>query len=185
MRRSLAALRDQHGKRVFDTVIRFNVDLREAAAMGSPIVEFRPGSRGREDYRNLAQEVVSSGLHVEYEAIARREADDRRHVEQVVDEKVEAVYGAILTDNGVRFVCHAPDAGRVQVAGDFNNWNADDGKSELAPTDEPGVWRKEIRLGPGRYAYRLVIDGRWCSDPANPYVESNPYGELNSVIEIQ
>jgi len=49
----------------------------------------------------------------------------------------------------------------------------------------PAVWRREYRLPPGRYAYRLIIDGRWCSDPANPYVESNPYGELNSVVEIQ
>jgi hypothetical protein len=54
----------------------------------------------------------------------------------------------------------------------------------MAPTDEPGVWRREFRLPPGRYAYRLIIDGRWCSDPANPYVESNPYGELNNVVEV-
>lgn len=92
------------------------------------------------------------------------------------------VYGAIPIEGGVRFVCHAPDAKRVQVAGDFNQWRESD--SEMNPTELAGVWQKEVRLGPGRYAYRLIIDGRWTSDPANPYVESNPYGELNSVVEI-
>jgi hypothetical protein len=54
----------------------------------------------------------------------------------------------------------------------------------MRPTEVDGVWEREFRLPPGRYAYRLVIDGRWVSDPANPYVENNPYGELNSVVEI-
>ena len=185
MRRALAALRDQYAGRVLDTVIHFNVDLREAAAMGSPILEFRPGSRGHTDYRALAQEVLSAGLQVEYETLAQQETETFEREERAVDEKVEAVYGAVVTEGGVRFVCHAPDARRVQVAGDFNSWGTVDGETEMTPTDQTGVWRKEIRVGPGRYAYRLIIDGRWCSDPANPYVESNPYGELNSVVEVQ
>jgi len=184
MRRSLADLKQRYAGRVFETVIRFNVDLREAAAMGSPIVEFKPRSRGHEDYRALAQEVLAADLQVQHEALQHREADARRRAEQAVDEKLQSVYGAIVTDEGVCFLCHAPNAKRVQVAGDFNDWRADDGNADMEPTDQPGVWRKAVRLGPGRYAYRLVIDGRWCSDPANPYVESNPYGELNSVVEV-
>lgn len=184
MRRSLASLREQHGGRVLETIIRFNVDLREAAALGGPVMECRPGSRGHEDYRALAQEVLSSGLHVEYEALTRRQAEDDRRQEQAVDEKVEAVYGAILVPGGVRFVCHAPDAQRVQIAGDFNRWDSA-ANGDMTPTSEPGVWRKDLSLPPGRYAYRLILDGRWTSDPANPYVESNPYGELNSVVEVQ
>ena len=38
--------------------------------------------------------------------------------------------------------------------------------------------------GPGRYRYRYVIDGQWNSDPHNKHVESNPFGELNSVVEV-
>ena len=185
MRRALASLRDRQGPRILDTVIRFNVDLREAAAMGSPIREYRPNSRGHDDYRALAQELLAADLQVEYEALQRRQAEEHRREEQAVDEKVEAVYGAILTEEGVRFVCHAPGASRVQVAGDFNQWNVAGSDTEMVATEQRGVWRKDVPLGPGRYAYRLVIDGRWCSDPANPYVESNPYGELNSVVEVQ
>ena len=36
---------------------------------------------------------------------------------------------------------------------------------------------------PGRYRYRLVVDGTWKRDQYNTYVESNPYGELNNVVE--
>jgi chromosome partitioning protein len=184
-RRTLAVLRERYEQKVLDTVIHFNVDLREAAAMGCPIAEFKPEARGHQDYRALAEEVLAGGLHAAYEAAATEEIETARREEAAVDRKVEAVYGAILIDHGVRFVCLAPGAKRVQVAGDFNQWNAAAGDSEMEPAQEPGVWRREFRLPPGRYAYRLIIDGRWCSDPANPYVESNPYGELNSVVEVQ
>jgi chromosome partitioning protein len=184
MRRSLATLRDRHGPLVLQTVVRFNVCLREAAAMGSPICEFRPDSRGHEDYRALAQELLASALHQEYEEMAREEVRQDRAQEQAVTEKIEMVYGATPIADGVRFVCHAPGARCVQVAGDFNQWSTAGGAADMAAAERPDVWVKELRLAPGRYAYRLVIDGRWTSDPANPYVESNPYGELNSVVEV-
>jgi len=184
MRRSLAALKQNHGSRLFQTVIRFTVDLREAAAMGSPIVEFRPESRGCADYRALAQEVLAADLQVQFETLADRQAEADREAERRLDEKIEAVYGPIVGPGKVCFVCRAPEARRVQVAGDFNGWRTDDGTADMEPGDRPGLWRKELRLPPGRYAYRLIIDGRWCADPANPYVESNPYGELNSVVEV-
>jgi chromosome partitioning protein len=185
MRRALTALRDQHGPLVMESVIRFNISLREAAAMGSPIAEFRPGSRGHEDYRALAQELLASGLHLEYEEMTREEAAQAAQEERDTDRKVQLVYGAMPIDGGVRFVCHAPGAKRVQVAGDFNQWSTAEHGADMDATDYDGVWQKEFRLPAGRYAYRLIIDGRWTSDPANPYVESNPYGELNSVVEVQ
>jgi chromosome partitioning protein len=184
MRRSLASLRQRYADHLFDTVIRFNVDLREAAAMGSPIVEFKPDSRGCADYRALAQEVLASDLQIAADEMERRRAGAEAQAERRLDEKVDAVYGPVATEDGVCFRCHAPEAARVQVAGDFNGWRADNGESDMEPADRPGVWRKRVPLPPGRYAYRLIIDGRWCSDPANPYVESNPYGELNSVVEV-
>jgi 1,4-alpha-glucan branching enzyme len=150
--------------------------------MGSPISEFLPDSRGHEDYRALAQELLSAGLQLEYEDLREKEAADEKAAEEEVDKKIELVYGAIPIPGGIRFVCNAPDAKRVQVAGDFNQWNSDDG--DMVASRTPGVWQKELKMTPGRYAYRLVIDGRWQSDPANPYVESNPYGELNSVVEV-
>ena len=184
MRRALAALREQYGPMVLDTVVRFNVSLREAAAMGSPICESMPDSRGHQDYRALAQELLASDLQQAYEDMAREEAHEEAEDEKALEEKIEMVYGAVPIEGGVRFVCRTPNATRVQIAGDFNQWSVGGPSSEMKPTGMPGVWQREFRLPPGRYAYRLVIDGSWRSDPANPYVESNPYGELNSVVEV-
>ena len=33
-------------------------------------------------------------------------------------------------------------------------------------------------------AARLVVDGKWMTDPNNKYVETNEYGELNNVVEV-
>ncbi len=184
MRKSLRDLRDQYGPMVLNTVIRHTMTLREAAAMGSPICEFEPQSRGHEDYLTLAQELAAGDLQLAFERQRAAEAETEAAEEAHLDEKLEEVYGAVLVDGGVRFVVRAPGAGRVRIAGDFNGW-ATNGDSDLERTADPDVWRKHVKLPPGRYAYRLIVDDEWRSDPANPYVESNPYGELNSVVEVQ
>ena len=43
----------------------------------------------------------------------------------------------------------------------------------------------DVRLRPGRYRYRLVVDGKWITDPNNQYVETNQFGELNNVVEVE
>jgi 1,4-alpha-glucan branching enzyme len=83
-----------------------------------------------------------------------------------------------MTSQGVTFTIEAPDAERVQVAGDFNNWTLDGG--EMEPVG--GVWTKVIKLPPGKYRYRYVVDGRWRNDPLNTAVEPNPYGGHDSIL---
>jgi hypothetical protein len=39
-------------------------------------------------------------------------------------------------------------------------------------------------LRPGRYEYKLVVDGRWVVDPLNPRKVPNDAGTENSVLEI-
>jgi len=63
-RNILKALRDyfqdgQKGVRVFDSVIRSSACLVESPIYGKPVTEFKPKSRGAEDYRNLSKEVLS------------------------------------------------------------------------------------------------------------------------------
>ena len=48
-----------------------------------------------------------------------------------------------------------------------------------------GVWTKVIKLPPGRYRYRYVVDGRWQNDPSNAAVEPNPYGEHDSILVME
>jgi len=42
-----------------------------------------------------------------------------------------------------------------------------------------------LNLPAGKYHYRLVVDGQWQQDPYNELTELNPFGEFNSVIEVQ
>jgi 1,4-alpha-glucan branching enzyme len=62
------------------------------------------------------------------------------------------------------FTIEAPDAQGVQLVGDFNQWTLQG--SEMMPAGR-GVWAKVLRLSPGRYRYRYVVDGSWLSDPQN------------------
>ena len=47
-----------------------------------------------------------------------------------------------------------------------------------------GRWKMKLPLPPGRYRYRLVVDGLWMTDPNNKYVEANQFGELNNIVDV-
>lgn len=67
------------------------------------------------------------------------------------------------------------------VAGTFNGWNS--GADPLTDPDEDGVYTAEMKLEPGEYKYKLVVDGDWIADPGNPKQESGGYG--NSILEVK
>lgn len=47
-----------------------------------------------------------------------------------------------------------------------------------------GRWFKELRLPPGVYEYQFLVDGRWMPDPQARKTAPNPFGEVNSLLEI-
>lgn len=98
-----------------------------------------------------------------------------------IDRKIEMVYGVRQEADVVIFRSHNPAASEVQVAGDFNDWMPHTTPMRRLPD---GDFETRLRLPRGRYRYRLVVDGRWSHDVYNPAVETNEYGELNSVLEI-
>lgn len=81
----------------------------------------------------------------------------------------------------VRFEYHNPAADTVCLAGDFNDWHPT--ASEMVRMQD-GQWLKELILPPGRYEYRLVVDGCWMPDPACPSSAPNSYGGQNSVLTV-
>src|SRR4029079_3854817 len=93
---------------------------------------------------------------------------------------IAAAPSLTLTPDGVVFVVEAPHAGRVQLVGDFNAWGADGADMEPAGP----VWRKVVKLEPGRYRYRYVVDGQWQSDPLNALAEPCPCGGQNAAREF-
>lgn len=66
----------------------------------------------------------------------------------------------------------------VQIAGDVNGWNPKATNLELKDQIySAGMW-----LYPGKYAYQLVLDGKWMLDRENPDSAMNNTGGYNSVI---
>ena len=69
-------------------------------------------------------------------------------------------------------------ANRVYLAGSFNNWN-----TAATPMRFTGKgWITDLRLAPGKYTYKYVVDGRWTIDPSNQLTERGGAGTPNSVV---
>jgi chromosome partitioning protein len=210
-REALAELRRHFGSLMLQTFVNFNTKLREASSLGQPISEYEPNSMGSKDFIKLAREVISLAEPNTVPNALMEQADElavkaerllatskvligpgRRGdggsgaavaTHEEIHQRIEQIYGACQTSEGVAFATHAPGARRVSVAGDFNRWSAE--QHVMRPGHLTGDFELSIPLPPGRYSYRLVVDGRWQHDPANQIVETNPYGELNSVVEVR
>jgi 1,4-alpha-glucan branching enzyme len=96
--------------------------------------------------------------------------------------KTAETYGVRQMRDEVVFAAFYPGARTVQVAGDFNNWHPE--RNPMQKIDQNSVWQLKLRLSPGIYHYRLVIDGTWQQDPHNNNSEPNPYGGFNSILKV-
>lgn len=99
-----------------------------------------------------------------------------------IDSKLNDFYGVRQFGSSVRFVTLYPRAKTVQIAGDFNNWQP---QQTIMQLGKDGKWELALELAPGKYRYRMVVDGQWQQDPYNENVESNPFGEYNSILEVK
>ncbi|MDI9434260.1 MAG: AAA family ATPase [Planctomycetota bacterium] len=260
-REILAELRSHFSDRMFKTVINFNTRIKEASSFGQPINEYDPASKGQQDFRSLAQELIGveersvtkskrlvDSLADQLESIGASATEllrttqspplsapqpaspspvqaepqvspaavepavapvaERPELEEepisvpesaaatvetsvesftqsppTMDAKLSDYYGVSQIRDALVFVTLYPRASNVQIAGDFNNWQPD--ATCMERVGDSGVWQAKLKLPNGTYRYRLVVDGQWQQDPYNERTELNPYGELNSVVEIQ
>jgi hypothetical protein len=59
-RHVLEKVKEEFGENVFETVIRYNIRLREAVDYGLPVGEYDKHAIGFKDYEDLAEEVIRS-----------------------------------------------------------------------------------------------------------------------------
>ena len=76
------------------------------------------------------------------------------------------------------FQFYAPEARRVALVGTFNEW---DDNTLPMKKDTKGTWKASVALPPGRYEYRLWVDGVWHDDPNAQERVENPFGSHNCV----
>ena len=103
-------------------------------------------------------------------------------LDQTLDQKADSFYGIRQQHGKVEFSVLYPKASNVCIAGDFNNWQPE--KTQLSQNSHNGRWNTSIQISGGTYKYRYVVDGQWQQDPYNNRVEQNPFGEMNSVLEV-
>jgi hypothetical protein len=68
------------------------------------------------------------------------------------------------------------NANKVMLAGSFNGWDP----NKLAMTKTDSGWIAAVKLGPGKYWYKFITDGKWIVDPDNNLRESDGRGNVNS-----
>ena len=82
----------------------------------------------------------------------------------------------------VNLVYEGAPGKKVFVAGSFNNWQPD---KELTDRNKTGFYQCQMRLFPGEYQYKFVVDGNWCLDAENPNFVPNDFGTLNSLLIVK
>ena len=83
----------------------------------------------------------------------------------------------------VTFTVHAEKGKAVYVAGEFNKWNPT--AKKMAYKAKDGIYAATVKLVPGEYQYKFVIDGTWCADPENVNSVQNDQGTFNSVLVVK
>lgn len=78
----------------------------------------------------------------------------------------------------VEFAYVAPNAGEVQIAGDFTDWKP------IGLHQSGDRWTTNLRLSPGRYTYMYVVDGRWTTDPKAHSFRDDEFGRRNAVLHL-
>ena len=72
------------------------------------------------------------------------------------------------------------EAAEVVATGDFTGWSAE---GVALKRRRDGAWSRTLYLNPGRYEYRLLVDGHWGNNPAAEHA-GNPFGSENDVLIV-
>lgn len=147
-------LSKRFGQNCSSSIINTCTHLREAAALGKPIMDFDRRCAGSRDFMKFTEEIM------------------RRKPAPAATKKARPV----------TFKLEAPQDALVQIAGDFTNWQPE--KLELKENSAGPIWQIVKRLGRGTYQYKYLVNGRWISDPSNGTTRENCYGNANSVISV-
>jgi serine protease AprX len=111
-----------------------------------------------------------------------RAAEAFKIVEQEDHPVLTTHLGAERLGDTLVFRVYEPDAEKVEIAGDFTDW-----EREKMTRRQDGIWEfvLELPISDGeKRAYKFLYDDqRWEEDRHNPYCEPDGMGGLNSLID--
>ena len=155
--------------KLFNNIIHVNVKLKEAQNQGTHVFSYDKYCRGAKDYFSLSREIITQ------EKAPTPALVLEKRMNEILKEQLPR-----LTE--VMFSVFSPEAKDVFLVGEFNNWQINESGRMM---QNNGTWSKRINLNAGKYRYRFVIDGNWIEDSSNPLKEVNPYGSVDSLVEIK
>ena len=150
--------------------------LRPGLGFGKMFASFRGGegcSPDRREGRKTTMKIKSNKTTVKTVTAKRTGAAKKKAAPQA----------AKAAEKSVSFSVRAEPGKTVYLAGSFNQWNPT-GKKMLDKKNE-GLYTVSVKLAPGVYEYKFVIDGTWCADPECADWVQNDHGTLNSVITVK
>ncbi len=93
------------------------------------------------------------------------------------------MYMAYPDKNGnITFTLNGYDtAQNVVLSGSFNKWN----REIFSMTKTKNGWALTLKIRPGEYQYKFIVDGNWIEDPTNPRKTLNEFNGFNSIIDVK
>ena len=172
----LEKIKTDYQNKMFSNIIHVNVKLKEAQNEGLHVFNYDKYCRGAKDYFSLSREIITqeNPPHVVADVKVTQKTLEKR-MNEILKETLPKL-------NKITLTVKAPDAKEVYLAGEFNNWKLDENSRMEQNNDS---WSKSINLDNGKYRYRFVIDGNWSEDPVNPLKQVNPYGTMDSLLEVK
>jgi chromosome partitioning protein len=171
----LENLRRDLSDELLPVMIRESVRVREAAGAGRPVIEYAPKSAVAEDFLSLTELLTG-----EIETVEEEEeipTDNAAHPTSMTFSESLGFVG----ERRVVLSYHHFMGRELQIAGDFNDWIPD---NRVETRTFNGTVQKVLKIPPGAYQYRVIIDGEWQEDPVNPVRVPNDMGGTNSVLRV-
>ncbi|MEK6715506.1 MAG: AAA family ATPase [Candidatus Omnitrophota bacterium] len=165
----LDTIKDVFKNSLFETIIHINVKLKEAQSKGLSAIAHDKYARGTKDYLNLARELTKG-------------YKDRPQMKEGTLESV--ITKELPKFKAINFEFLAPGAKDVYIVGDFNNWAKTEANRLSRDNNGSGKWSINLPLGSGSYRYKFIVDDTWVDDPNNPLKEKNPFGGIDSLVDV-
>ena len=173
--RVLAQLQARWPAELAPLTVRAAVKVKEAAYAGRALIAHAPRAAVTADFAALAQWM--SGAPPSPRRAAPAPAVGAARVPGLT-------FSESMENAGARRVVlsyhHFADKD-MQIAGEFNGWIPD---HQVETRTVKDTMQKVLKVSPGAYQYRVIIDGKWQEDPANPLRVPNAYGGNNSLLRV-
>ncbi len=153
------------GEAMFKQKIRRSIKFNISQRLGKTVIELGSKKCGiaYQDYFNLTNEVIQwvKGSQ-NYKITMLRSNKTALRTRDV---------------KSINFA-YTGEAQEVMVAGAFNNWQP------LPMKRTEGSWEASLKLQPGTYDYKFIVDGSWMLDPTNELTAVNEHSIVNSVVKV-